>query len=326
VSRPSDDPLHRRVATTVLGWGQPRPVVDHGAVPLLWRSAVQATEPDRDRVAAAAARARHGRLLVTHRTLERRVCDGWQRDPLPPRPTRAAIRGALVRRAVAADWAAGRRRPVGDVVAEVWHDEATRRAGDPTSRSRWLNERAPADARALREEVADLVLAVREVWPPLPDGEVVARFERPVSLPVLGGRVLLRDVPALVLDSPRRDDRARSVVVDLVTGPPRPVADRRRLRFAALLVALADGRWPYRWVTHHVVDGRTEVEELDPGVLGATADEVVDAIVHLATVGTADEETLRLQGGAWCRWCARVATCPAAEVAGVSHPSGRLTP
>jgi hypothetical protein len=324
-----DHPARAVLAERLLGWGEPRPTVDHGAAVADLRSQLaRGLDELGEELAAVAAQARGRRLLVTKSGLDRLSCDGWELDPRPFEHDRRNVRGTLTHRAIERDWDEGRRDPPPSVVDRVWHAEATRSPGDPRSLSRWLNTCDRDVAAELRAEVADLLTAHREVWPVLPIGAVLARVERPVDLAVADGAVVLRGVPDLVLDSPQRDERARSLVVDLKTGQPRSEHDRHELRFYALLVALSEGRLPFRWATYYVTEGRVEAEDLRLGCLQATVRRVVDRVGQLVRIGRGDDP--RLRGGAWCASCLREHDCEAAELARrarpVSHPDGMLGP
>ncbi len=113
------------------------------------------------------------------------------------------------------------------------------------------------------------------------------------------GRVRLQGTLDLLVDSHRRDDRARALVVDFKTGMPRSDHDRAEVRFYALLTALATGRLPFRWATFYVTEGRPEAEDLHDAHLDATIRRVVDAVrqaARLAAVGR------RAGGAAAPRW------------------------
>jgi hypothetical protein len=324
-----DHPARERLAERLLGWGQPRPAVDHGQVRDL-RALLEAGLAELgDELERVAGEARGRRLLVTKSGLDRLACDGWQRDPKPYEHQLANVRGTLTHRAIEQDWEERRAAEPTEVVARVWHAEATRRPGDPRSLSRWLNERTVAEATELRREVADLLAGFREVWPPLPAGAVEVRVERPVEVPLADGRVVLRGIPDLVLDSPRRDACARSLVVDLKTGRPRSEHDRHELRFYALVVALADRRLPFRWATYYVTEGRAEPEDLRLATLEATIRRVLDGVRQLVRIADPDAD-LVLRGGAWCGFCLREHDCDEAERArrerALSHPDATLGP
>jgi hypothetical protein len=301
-------PARRLLAERLLGWGQPRPVAPHEAVAELRASLEAGLAGLGEELPRAAAVARGGRLFVTKTALDRLACDGWQRDPRPFEHDRSNVRGTLTHRAVEQDWVEERTATPREVVARVWHAEATRRPGDPSSLSRWLNERSAAEEAETWDEGANPLVGFREVWPPLPSGRVIARVERPIELSLAGGLVILRGVPDLVLDSTRRDGHARSLVVDLKTGRPRSERDRHELRFYALLVALADGRLPFRWATFYVTEGRAEPEELRLDALASTVRRVLDGVRQLVRIADVDAE-LQVRGGAWCGSCLREHDC-----------------
>lgn len=307
-------PAQERFAAEVLAWGAPRPPAGEDLVAGLRTRLEQTLERRRPGIDELADRQRDGRVVVGRTTLERTVCDGWQLEPEPYRHTRDNVRAHLAVAAVVRDWERQRRTPPRSVVAEVWQEEASRRPGDPSSRSAWLN--ACDDPDGLSDEVAELVGVTRQVWPVLPTDRVELRLQRPLAVTLAGGRVVLRGTPHVVVDSPVRDDRARALVVDLRTGMPRPASDRRAVRFDALLVALTDGRAPFRWASFHVTDGRAEHEDLAAGPLHAVADEVMAAVDQLLRLSPlepgAHDAQLELQGGPWCGGCRRRLRCPVA--------------
>jgi hypothetical protein len=327
-------PARERLAADLLGWGQRRPVAPPGLAEAL-RADLEAglDGVGRERVAAAASTWRGGSLLVTKTGLDRLACDGWQLEPEPFEHHRASVRGTLAHAAIERDWDTERRETPDQVVARTWEAKACERPGDPRSLSWWLNHADADTAAALRTEVGELVLAFREVWPPLPAGLVRPRVERPVVVRLAGGAVTLRGVPDLVLDSRRQDAHARALVVDLKTGRPRSAHDRHELRFYALLVTLATGRPPFRWGTFYVTEGRVEAEDLHVDTLEATVRRVVDGVeqrVRLAELAPdarpgqpveVDEGRLRLRAGAWCRDCRRLDRCRTAADAGVTVES-----
>lgn len=327
-----DTPARQRLADELLGWGAPRPAVDVGLVADLrdqLESGLAAIGEDLDDVAAQQKR---GHLLVTKSRLDHAVCDGLQLDARPFEHTRASVRGILAHAVIERDWDLARQVAPHDVVAEVWHDQASRRPGDPSSLSAWMNAQDAEDAAELRDELAELAHGFREVWPELPPEIVERRAEQPQVVSLAGGRVRLFGRPDLVLDSRRRDDRARALVVDLKTGRPRSEHDRHELRFYALLVTLATGVPPFRWATYYVTEGRHDAEDLRAETLAATARRVVDTVgqlVRLAAFGDeVPEEALRLRGGSWCFMCLREDTCEVAAQAraerAMSQPDAML--
>jgi hypothetical protein len=304
-----------RLRTDLFGWGQARPVVDDEVASLRGRLESALAELG-DELDVAATSTGRRQLLVTKTRLDRLTCDGWQLDPAPFEHTRANVRGTLAHKAIERDLdAPGTGDAAAVVVARAWRELAVLKAGDPRSISAWLNACPRADADELRAEVAGLLSTFREVWPDLPRDVVDVRTERRLDVGLAGGRIRLQGTLDLLVDSRRRDDRARALVVDFKTGVPRSGHDRAEVRFYALLAALATGRLPFRWATFYVTEGRPEAEDLHGPTLDATVRRIVDAVrqaAHLAAVreGRADP---RLQGGVWCRSCLRDGSCDEAD-------------
>ncbi len=314
MSLPLESPAQQRLASDLLAWGEDRPVAPPGVAAELHRELQRGLAEHRDAVTAAASARRDGRLLLTRTTLERAVCDGWQLEPEPFEHTWENVRSHLVIAAIVEDWGRDREVAIEPVVADVWQQEASRQPGDPGSRSAWLN--TCGEPERLQAEVVDLVATFREVWPRIPAEVLVSDLRRTHTRRLARGRVVLRGTTDVVLDSHRRDDRARALVVDLRTGLPRPDRDRRSARFSALLWALQTGRLPFRWASFHVPEGRVEVEDLDVERLRDVVADLVDAVAQLGRIadlqpGAADHE-LRLSGGPWCDHCRRQAGCPQA--------------
>lgn len=304
-----------RLLHELLGWGAPRPPAGERDVADL-RDALEAALAELgDDLDVAAASAGRQQLVVTKTRLDRLACDGWALDPAPYEHTRANVRGTLAHKALERDLDASRTDPESAVVASAWRELAVRSPGDPSSVSAWLNACPPDEGDELRDEVAGLLATFREVWPQLPADAVRLRTEKRIDVHLAGGRVRLQGTPDLIVDSRRRDDRARALVVDFKTGLPRAEHDRHELRFYALLTALATGRMPFRWATFYVTEGRPEAEDLHLPTLEATVRRVAAAVrqaAHLAAVrdGRAEE---RLTGGLWCRSCLRDGDCDEAD-------------
>lgn len=317
---------HRRLREGLLAWGGTRPRAPAGLAEELRAqleaglAAMAVDDAVRDR--------RDGTLWVTRSLLERVVCDGYQLDPEPFEHSRAGARGSLVHTAIDRDWGSDRSRPPAEVVDAAFRELASDRPGDPRGLAAWLNARPPAETAELCEEASVLLAGFREVWPPLGELDVVARPR--LRLPLAGGRVMLAGVAGVLLRSPHRDERCRTLLVDLKTSRPDATRDRMQLRFLALLATLADGRPPFRWATHYVMEGRSEWEDLDPAPLHAAGRWVLDAVaqaVRLSSPGPVAEE---LAAGDWCRRCRREDTCSVAARArargDVSHPPGTMGP
>ncbi len=329
-----------RLVAELLGWRQERPPAPPDLAAGLRSWIESQLAPLHEQLRALAATRRGRTVLISKSGLDRLACDGWWLDQVPYAHSTANVRGVLAHAAVAADVEQRRTADPPALVRRVWDREASRRPGDPASLSAWLNALPPEDAGALRDDVRDLLEAFREVWPPLPE-VLDIEVERSHTARLLGGALTLHGVPDLVLTSRRRDDRARTLVVDLKTGRPRSEHDRHELRFYALLTLLASGRVPFRWSTFYVSEGRWESEDLRPEVLEATARRVVDGArqqvrlaevtldeLREATTGPAttreDGGGLLLRGGGWCRFCNQADVCEVA--AAVSQPPGMLAP
>lgn len=315
---PLDTPARQRLVTDLLGWNVERPRVPAGLVARL-RDELESGFASIDGLEAAAARQRRGSVPVTKTRLDHLACDGLALDAAPYRHTWAGSRGTLGHAAIERDWDEGRVRAAADVVRDVWHEQASRRPGDPASLSAWMNAQPATDVAAFQDDLADLLEGFREVWPPLPPERVVTRMEPDVAVDLAGGLVRLFGQPDLVLASPRRDGRARTLVVDLKTGRPNSEHDRHELRFYALLMTLHAGEPPFRWATYYVTEGRHESEDLREDVLLATVLRVVDSVRQQVRLtlrepapGDAD---LTLRGGRWCAWCLREPGCDVAASA-----------
>ncbi len=256
-------------------------------------------------------------LLVTKTRLSRLACDGLQRDPLPYTHSWANARGTLAHAAIERDVDGERGRPAREVAASAWERLASDRPGDPAALSAWLNARPAEERDRLIAEVAGLLVAFREVWPDLGGAGVRVVAEGRVVVHLAGRAVRLLGVPDLVVASPVRDGRARTLLVDLKTGMPRGQQERDELRFYALLLALRDGVPPFRWATLHVTEGRVEAEDLSEAVLATAVERVADAI-RQATRMLAGPEGEVLRGGGWCRDCRRASDCPVAAAVPVA--------
>ncbi|MEX1164594.1 MAG: PD-(D/E)XK nuclease family protein [Nitriliruptor sp.] len=312
-----------RLRTDLFGWQQDRPLVAADRVPQLRAQLESALAELGDDLDAAATATGRRQLLVTKTRLDRLACDGWALDPAPFEHTRANVRGTLAHKVFERELERreGDGPPTVVAVAAAWRELAAWKPGDPRSVSAWLNACPRDEADHLRTEVALLLDTFREVWPDLPSAAVELRTERRLDVTVAGGRVRLQGTLDLLVDSRRRDDRARALVVDFKTGMPRSDHDRAEVRFYALLTALATGRLPFRWATFYVTEGRPEVEDLHDATLDATVRRVVDAVRQAARLAAVRDGLAapRLQGGVWCRGCLRQDDCDEADRARAAY-------
>jgi len=256
---PTTTPAQARILEEVLAWGQTRPTAPpdllDSLATTLGQAAVSATDDPPPPTALQLA------------SLLRDDAGGsqpWQHD-------RATLRGILLSRSFARDVETGHTQDLPSLIAAVAQEVAGERPGDPGSASSWWNAASVAAQSDLREELVAVLADVRTLWPTLRTPHVEVQVRPSLRAQVAAGPIVVTGRPDLVLDSPLRDDRARSLVVVTRTGMPRPREDRRKVRATALLTALATGRLPFRWVVLHLTDGRAEVEDLDPGTLTEVA-------------------------------------------------------
>ncbi|MEX2562590.1 MAG: PD-(D/E)XK nuclease family protein [Nitriliruptoraceae bacterium] len=320
----TETPARQRLLAELLGWGGDRPVDDGSAAIALKRQLDDGIAALGDSVTEVAASARHGRLLVTKSRLDRLSCDGLAIDAEPFTFTWASVRGILTHAVVEHDWLTDRSATSDEVAAAVWHAESSRAPGDPSSLSAWMNALPRNEADDMRGQLAGLLESFREVWPPLDDNVVNVHMERAYDVPIASRTVAMFGRPDLVMTSPRNDHRARTLIVDLKTGRPRPEHDRAEVRFYALLIALATGRLPFRWATYYVQEGRYDVEDLRVETLEATTRRVIDGVkqqVRIAGLASGASEGLTIRAGTWCRFCQRRETCEVAASQGHAQSS-----
>ncbi|MTV25465.1 PD-(D/E)XK nuclease family protein [Nitriliruptoraceae bacterium ZYF776] len=315
MSAPLPSAAHARLRAELFGWNRPRPPADPAGVAALREELEAALAALGPRLELAATSTGRQQLLVTKTRLDRLACDGWALDPAPYEHTVANVRGTLAHKALERDLDARAAEPAAVVVAAAWRELAARSPGDPASVSRWLNACPAGEADDLRADVTTLLLGFREVWPELPPASVRVRTEPRLDVTLAGGRVRLQGTPDLVISSRHRDDRARTLLVDFKTGIPRSEHDRHELRFYALLAALDAGRFPFRWATFYVTEGRPEHEDLRVETLRATLRRVVDAVEQAARLTEIRDgrAAARLRGGLWCRNCLRRDGCDEGE-------------
>ena len=269
---PTTTPAQARVVDEVLGWGRPRPVAPTGLVDELRGRFDRAFRAAQGTTAGGSA----ADGPSVRRTVPVRALIG---DPRPGDAgafshDRDTLRGVLLTRSFARDVELGQAGEPADVVAAVAGEVAAERPADPGSASVWWNAAPRAARDDILAEVVGVLADLRLLWPPLGEGHLAVAVRRQLRTPAVDRDLVLTARPDLVLDSPRRDDRARALVVVTRSGMPRPAEDRALIRATALVHTLADGRPPFRWAVLHLTDGRFESEDLDPEVLTATAAEL----------------------------------------------------
>jgi len=255
------------VVDEVLAWGRPRPVIPPGLVAEL-----------RGRFDAAIAQLQGGTAAgpTVRRTVPVRalVADTVPGGTEAFTHDRATLRGVLLTRSFARDVERGQTGEPEDVVATVADEVAAERPADPGSASTWWNAAPRRSRDDIVAEVVGVLSDLRTLWPPLIDAHLAVAVRPQLGARAGGDALVLTARPDLVLDSPRRDDRARALVVVTRSGMPRPPEDRALVRAMALVQTLAADRPPFRWAVLHLTDGRLEPEDLDPEVLLATATEL----------------------------------------------------
>ncbi len=304
-------PAQARVRDELLAWEDDRPRIDpdlalelraaleDGARAVFQRYGLDDQGNDGDRYGDT--------VWVSKSRLDRLVCDGLYRAALEEPftyNTTIAI-GTLAHRAIELDHAARRAQPPEAIVERAWH-EAVTQPGDALAL--FANGLDEIDAAALRQEVEQLLVEHRDVWPPLPS-QLHVRAEQSVRVELLGGRVVLMGTPDLLVGRVR-DDRARMLLVDLKTGLRRPEVERQELRFYALLLTLKYGQPPFRWAVHYVAEGAWDAEDFRPELLDTAVRRTLDSIDQAVRLRDEDAEE-RLRVGRWCRFCPRRDGCPA---------------
>jgi hypothetical protein len=282
VSTPTRPPTataaQARVVDELLAWGRPRPVAPEGLVEVLDRRLSAAIAAGLD----ASDGPPPGRRVLSVRALTAGTSDAEG----PFIHDRDTVRGILLGESFARDVERQHVGPPRAVVAAVADELAAERPADPASASAWWNAAPPSQRSDLLAEIDGVLADARLLWPPLPRDHLDVAVRPHLRIAVGGGPVQLSARPDLVLDSPRRDERARALVVVTRTGMPRPPQDRALARATALVHTLSTGRPPFRWVVLHLTDGRFEVEDLDPQVLAETAERI--GTQAASSLGSAD--------------------------------------
>ncbi len=216
--------------------------------------------------------------------------------------TARTARGTVVHRAL--ETMVGSREELAPL--EVVDHAIARMAADDTrsSLAPWLAEASPLDLADLRAGANEVVAKFVECWPPLkaawrPRTEVSLRQE------LCSGRVVLSGKVDLVLGLARGDE-ARSLIVDLKTGPPYP-SHLDDLRFYALLQTLRVGVPPFRVASYYLDSATFHAEDVTTATLAIAVHRTVDGIGKLAEL--AGGRPPGITPCPACRWCRLAATC-----------------
>lgn len=295
-------PAQARVLRELLAVDEPRPSADLALADRL-RARIGTA------IADAVALVPEGEQIRLHKSsLAALACDGRYLDQqaTPFSWSVPVLRGKLAHRAIELDWRSDRRFTARRLVDRAWQE-----LSDELRAGAFLDALDPLAAAVLRSEAQELVIDLRETWPPIPEGWS-PRTERPVAVTLGGGAVQIRGTPDLTIGRIDRHQR-QVIVVDLKTGWRRPTQDRQALRLYALLLTLKHGVAPFRVASYYVTEGAWDVEEVDETRLEAAARQVVDGVRRAATLHyrRPDADELRLVPGAYCRWCHRADRCPA---------------
>lgn len=131
------------------------------------------------------------------------------------------------------------------------------------------------ERRSLEREVREQAATMAAQWSAVVPGWLPRVADR-LTVPLAGGRVVLRGRADLVLGAPS-DGRASVCLVDVRSGDPQP-ADRRYRCFLALLETVRSGAPPFRTATYYPALGDVQVEEVTDDLLAATVGDVLDAL------------------------------------------------
>lgn len=295
-------PAQSRLLEELLAVGAARPPADLALAPRL-RDRIE-----RD-IAPAVQHIPDGERLTLHKSaLAALACDGRYLDHVAEVFSWSvpAFRGKLAHRAIELDWRSGRRLAPDRVVEHAWGELL-----DEPGSAAFLGTLPALDAAVLRTDAEHLVTEMRDVWPVIPS-TWSPRTERRLGATFADGAVHIRGTTDLTIGRVTAG-RRQVIVVDLKTGWRRAQQDRRDLRLYALLLTLKHGVAPFRVATYYVTEGAWDTEDVTEDTLETAVRQVVDGVhraVALRFPGPGGSE-LRLEPGAYCRWCARAPECPA---------------
>ena len=178
----------------------------------------------------------------------------------------------------------------------------------------WRNLSALEQDEILMDVVRRVAL-FRGTFPSLRDlrRDLVPITELGLRAGLLGGALTLSGRIDLVLGMPRTADplRATRLAVDLKSGGAYPEY-AEDMRFYALLMTLRFGVPPYRVASLFLDSGEWQSEDVTSETLFHAAERVVAAA--RAAAALMNGRPAVLTPGAYCGWCPRAPTCPAALV------------
>ena len=202
--------------------------------------------------------------------VDRRRLEPW-RPGEPSTLTATVVRSAVVASLFGQVVVTGRLDdPVEDGLAAL---EATGRS-DLVAFARGL---PAAEQRSLERTVVAQAATMVSQWAMVSPGWLPRVADR-LTVPLAGGRVVLRGRADLVLGAPS-DGRASVCLVDVRSGDPQAAHGRYR-RFVALLETVRSGAPPFRTATYYPAAGDVQVDEVTDELLAATVGEVLDAVAQ----------------------------------------------
>jgi len=132
-----------------------------------------------------------------------------------------------------------------------------------------------AERRALEQVVRRQATMMATQWATVAPGWQPRVADR-LTVPLAGGRVVLRGIADLVLGTPS-DGRASICLVDVRSGDPQP-GHRRYRGFLALLETVRSGAPPFRTATYYPASGDAQVDEVTDDLLAGAVDDVLRAL------------------------------------------------
>jgi hypothetical protein len=169
----------------------------------------------------------------------------------------------------------------------------------------WLDALDAAGSEALRERLQRAADALDAGWGAI-DGRWWPRCEQPLTVPLLGGRVLASGRLDVALGGPRTG--RRGAIIEIKSGTAAALHQRADLHWYALLAAWAWGEAPALVATWSAEDDACSVEPVGEGMLEAAARRAVHALERLARLAAGEAPATR--PSARCGWCPVLAHCP----------------
>ena len=174
---------------------------------------------------------------------------------------------------------------------------------------------SPAEQDEICMEASRRVAQFQGSFPPLRDyrQELAPVAEFSARAEFLGGGLVLSGRVDLMLGVQDRLEPGRGtrLALDLKTGGAYPEYAEDN-RFYALLLTFRFGVPPYRVGSLFLESGEWQAEDVTEEVLFHAADRVVEAVRAAAAIVGGRQPALT--PGHYCGWCARLTTCPSAQL------------